>query len=355
MFWILAAALSLLSPAHAEDGEIILSEVEPVSTTPDVYTIQPGDTLWELSTSMLKNPYDWPQLWSFNEYITNPHWIYPGNRLVFTMGDLLNPPRMDLEGDQRDGYNVSALSYESTDAICGPDTRFTNPYPLTRFIVNGFLARPKEMSSLGRVSNSPHNQSFMVEHNLIYLKVKDPNIYTCGDVVTIYRKTKKRVRHPFQRRNYGSMYRVVGEAKVVHRYGNYITASIRNSWDGVARGDYVGAPRPTILQLNVQTPEGNLSGTIVERLKIENTTATERDIIFIDRGSNDGVKEGDSFYIIQQRDEYLQLKARDNRKLPPRVIGRIVVVATESDHSTAVITDASKSIDVGAIVTQEVD
>ena len=89
--------------------------------------------------------------------------------------------------------------------------------------------------------------------------------------------------------------------------------------------------------------------------KIENSTATERDIVFIDRGSNDGVKEGDSFYVVQQRDEYLQAYAKDDRKLPPRVIGRIVVVSTESDHSTAVITDASKGIDEGAMVTQEVD
>ena len=355
MPWILTTLIVCLSYAHAEEGGITIVEEEPVSTTPDVYTIQPGDTLWEISTSMLKNPNDWPQLWSFNEYITNPHWIYPGNRLMFTMGDLLNPPRMDLEGEQREGYNVSALNYESTDAVCGPDVRFTNPYPLTRFIVDGFLSKPKELGALGKVSKSPHNQSFMVQRNLVYLKGKDPNSYTCGDVVTIYRKTKSKVKHPFQRRKYGSMYRVVGEAKVVHRYGNYITASIRNNWDGVARGDLVGAPRPTILQLNVQTPEGDLSGTIIQRLKIENSTATERDVIFIDRGSNDGVKEGDSFYIIQQRDEYLQIRAKDDRKLPPRVIGRIVVVATEDNHATAVITDASRGINEGAMITQEVD
>lgn len=355
MPWILTTLFVGLSTVHAEEGDITISEVEPEPAVPDVYTIQPGDTLWEISTSMLKNPNDWPQLWSFNEYITNPHWIYPGNRLMFTMGDLLNPPRMDLEGEQRDGYNVSALNYESTDAVCGPDIRFDKPYPLTRFIVDGFLSKPKDLKAVGKVSKSPHNQSFMVERNLVYLKVKDPNSYTCGDVVTIYRKTKKKVKHPFQRRNYGSMYRVVGEAKVVHRYGNYITASIRNSWDGVARGDLVGNPRPTILQLNVQTPEGDLSGIVVQRLKIENSTATERDIIFIDRGSNDGVKEGDSFYVVQQRDEYLQAYAKDDRKLPPRVIGRIVVVSTESDHSTAVITDASKGINEGAMVTQEVD
>ncbi len=27
----------------------------------------------------MKNPFLWPKLWQRNPYITNPHWIYPGN------------------------------------------------------------------------------------------------------------------------------------------------------------------------------------------------------------------------------------------------------------------------------------
>src|SRR5512135_1913860 len=49
-----------------------------------VYTIQRGDTLWDISSKFLKDPFLWPKLWEKNPYITNPHWIYPGNTLQLT-------------------------------------------------------------------------------------------------------------------------------------------------------------------------------------------------------------------------------------------------------------------------------
>ena len=63
----------------------------------ELYTVKKGDTLWDISSKFLKNPYLWPKLWQRNPYITNPHWIYPGNPVR------LNPPeepvpRRFLEG-----------------------------------------------------------------------------------------------------------------------------------------------------------------------------------------------------------------------------------------------------------------
>ena len=65
--------------------------------------VAPGDTLWEIAQAFLGNPYYWPRLWSINDYITNPHWIYPGNRIVFRMGSLIEPPSVELE-TERDGF-----------------------------------------------------------------------------------------------------------------------------------------------------------------------------------------------------------------------------------------------------------
>lgn len=45
------------------------------------YTIRPGDTLWDISKWVLKNPFLWPELLKYN-YINNSNLIFPGDRLT---------------------------------------------------------------------------------------------------------------------------------------------------------------------------------------------------------------------------------------------------------------------------------
>src|SRR3989442_2012451 len=57
---------------------------DPASYPPNAktYTIKAGDTLWGLATQFYQNGYLWPQLWESNTWITDAHWIYPGDVLL---------------------------------------------------------------------------------------------------------------------------------------------------------------------------------------------------------------------------------------------------------------------------------
>lgn len=56
---------------------------------PERYTVQPRDTLWDLSSQYLSSPWRWPELWGMNkDQIKNPHLIYPGQKLFLVkVGD----------------------------------------------------------------------------------------------------------------------------------------------------------------------------------------------------------------------------------------------------------------------------
>jgi len=77
----------------------------PTEFPPDVqvYTIQPGDTLWALAKKNLGNPYLWPQIWEKNKYIRDAHWIYPGDPLIIgpkaeEVSPAAAPTKVDLKG-----------------------------------------------------------------------------------------------------------------------------------------------------------------------------------------------------------------------------------------------------------------
>jgi hypothetical protein len=57
---------------------------DPSTYPPNAKTvaIKQGDTLWALAKQLFGNAYLWPQLWESNTWITDAHWIYPGDVLL---------------------------------------------------------------------------------------------------------------------------------------------------------------------------------------------------------------------------------------------------------------------------------
>ena len=71
-FFLLA---TLTAPQAAESDGSVAHE------TGFYYTVQKGDTLWDLSQKFADTPWVWPEMWQENKQISNPHRIYPGERI----------------------------------------------------------------------------------------------------------------------------------------------------------------------------------------------------------------------------------------------------------------------------------
>ena len=85
-----AASFILLSSGIAQqrDSTLELAAVgqQPPSPVlnpghPDTYVVQRGDTLWDIASMFLRDPWYWPEIWQINPQVENPHLIFPGDTL----------------------------------------------------------------------------------------------------------------------------------------------------------------------------------------------------------------------------------------------------------------------------------
>ena len=79
---------------------------------PEVYTVEEGDTMYDICDQLIDDGSYWPKLWSLNTEVKNPHFIYPGMRLAFYAGDTENPPRIEVvsEDEAKDAKHARCFS-----------------------------------------------------------------------------------------------------------------------------------------------------------------------------------------------------------------------------------------------------
>ena len=81
----------------------------------NTYTVQQGDTLWDISRVLFADSNYWPKLWSVNQDISNPHQIEKGQNLYVVLGDESSAPKALL------GSVPTAESAAGESQFCNTD------------------------------------------------------------------------------------------------------------------------------------------------------------------------------------------------------------------------------------------
>ncbi len=290
------------------------------------YVIERGDTLWGISDSELEDNFLWPKLWNVNPHIENPDLIYPGTSITIPSREELMrmtmPPRKPPELKKRK---------QKPDAVIIPKVdkkKFLVDRNL--YIASGWI--DDRYPAQGEIVSTPTGRVMVGQDEMVYIDTQDK-----ADIEMQYLVIKdvKMVLHPESNEKLGHQIRVSGIIKVVGDDSGQTRAMVLKSFENVHVGDglipYKEIELPAVTE-NPRTPDN--SGYIVESHM--NLRLLKRgDIIFLDKGANDGLMTGDAFLIY-----------KDNPVRRP--IGNMQVISLRDHTAGAVITDISNEITIGS-------
>lgn len=184
-------------------------------------------------------------------------------------------------------------------------------------------------------NQSSGNRMLLGKGDSLYLKLDNPADVATGDLFTVYRRVRK-VFHPVTREYLGFVVNRSAVVRVTAADHALTTAEIMVNYGPVAPGDpVVRFKNPTLdiatsSAMNVSELEGMIVELQADRAM---TLVSQSNVVYIDRGMEDGLKTGDLL------DTY-----RHSAGLPPRKIGQLKVLSTEGHTAVAKVLKANTRI-----------
>ncbi len=347
---------------------ISADEISLNPSHPNQYTVVKGDTLWELSGKFLTHPWQWPQLWSSNAQIKNPHLIYPGDTLYFSIVNgkpqlslnrseqarteaIPNSPCVLNEKDYKNGRQNFAVSEDGKVLPC---IRETNLKQAIRLIptenIASFLTSPKVVDE-NELDTAPYVVDLAGEHLIagtgdrVYVRsINESNNLS----YTIYRPGSAYI-SPDSGDILGYEAQYIADASL-QKPGDPATLAITKSAREIRTGDRImpNADQDIALNYFPRPPDLSIKGSIISVLGGVSQIG-RYNVVVIDKGTADGLLAGHELDIYKRgkpvKDAYSPIR-NDLVTLPDEIAGTLMVFRPFERVSYALVMKATQALHV---------
>jgi hypothetical protein len=335
---------------------------EPGWQRPEYHTVQRGDTLWDISGTYLSDPYLWPKLWSWNDHVTNAHWIFPGDRIrlsdPYTTGDLPTGP---------------SLRFSKTRLPRGVEPR---PYLLNQHA----FVDAAEFDTAMTVTGGAEPNVMMSTLDTVYMSYDKGHPPIPGERLVVY--APQNPVFDIENKNIiGYLVEIMGDVEVESIAREAAEGTVAAALNPVERGYKVGPLRRRFRRVDPIEAEKSMVGQIVatlndtgpinveepwsaksfekqekkrqrrERRKRRTKNyvlAGEKQFVIVDLGEGDGIEVGNVLEVVRKGDGYTDKRVFDlpyEDGWPRQVVATLLVVQVQPQTALAVTTWSSREIE----------
>ncbi|MEM9101307.1 MAG: LysM domain-containing protein [Pseudomonadota bacterium] len=332
----------------------LVAAVELKPNYPETYIVKKGDTLWDISSMYLTDPWLWPEIWHVNPQVPNPHLIYPGDILTLVYRDgqpvvLRGRPVPTSSSDRLERLEPRARLISEGGAI--PTIPLDEIKP---FLVGAQVVSEEELDTAPYVLSSDGRRLIMGVGDRIYVR----GIATDKSEYSFFRKGQD-YRDPESGELLGTEAIHLGNGKVVRR-GDPSTITLEEQRQEIIVGDRLIPTNDMHLRSNfMPKPAPNGLNSKIIAVYDGVTQIGQYHTVVLNKGERDGMQVG-HVQRVWQTGETIEDKIGEREssgffdfnlggeevKLPDEPAGTMMVFRTFEKVSLAIIMEATKPMHV---------
>ena len=290
------------------------------------YTVQKGDTLWDLSRKFSDSAWLWPEMWQENSQIANPHRIYPGERIRL----------LRRTGSQK----IS----EKKMGVAPPTLEDLIHYDYAALDRVGFI-RKQAVAPHGAIFKVQETKEMINTDDIVYIRPEGNSKLVPGKRYTLYR-TLKPIRDRFTNQYIGIQHLLTGVVEINQVQPHYAIGTVIASYRPINLEDKLMPYYRRIPEVILKDSPKGLEGKIIVSEEHRNLIG-DQTIAFIDKGKKDGVQPGQFYNVYYQAAEQLHPKKKEKVFLLPVNFAELLVIHTENTTATVIVTKADKEFEAG--------
>lgn len=308
------------------------------SDHPERYTVVKGDTLWDISSRFLTNPWYWPEIWHVNPQVANPHLIYPGDELALVYIDGRPQLTKASSGVIRLSPQIRSEPIDTPIPAIPLDA-------IRSFLSDTRIVTQEEIEGAPYVLEGEDGRIVTGAGDRVYARGEAP-----ARSLGIFRQNNRYV-DPETNEFLGLEARAIGGGDVIAENGDVLTMRLTRSREEVRIGDRLLASEDRRITTSFvpNAPADEIEGVMIA---VEGgvTQIGQYNVVVINRGAREGLEVGNVLAVFKTGNTVRDPYTREMVQLPSERAGLLMVFQTYEKLSYGLILTATRALSIGDTV-----